>query len=554
MASFSSWDGIKMVANKGLITDVLKGRLGFDGIVVSDWNAHSQVPGCTKYSCAAAINAGIDMLMAPDGWKRLFQNTVLQVRSGEIPIARIDDAVRRVLLVKILAGVFDRPAPANRAEAGKFATLASPAHRAVAREAVRKSLVLLKNENNLLPLRANQSVLIAGDGADNIAKQSGGWTISWQGTGSTNADFPQGTSIYQGLRQAIEAGGGHAELSPDGTFKTKPDVAIVVFGEDPYAEFQGDLDTLEYVPSNERELAMLRSLRTQNIPVVAVFLSGRPLWVNPQLNLADAFVAAWLPGTEGGGVADLLVRAPDGAVRDFTGKLGFSWPRTGLQDGKHRGDVGYDPLFPVGFGLSYKQTQILASLPEESGVPAAARINRNIYFRLGRAAGAWSLYAGDAHGAERVTATRQTSPSKIVDVRSVDVQVQEDAKQVTWTGAGEGIIRIEGRAIDLRRQSNGDMAVALRFKLDTAPTDRVKWSLNCGKDCGAATDITDVLRAATPGEWTTLKVKLACFADAGAEMATVERPIELSTAGRLALTFTDIRLDSNTGDAICPGS
>ncbi|GIL41682.1 glycoside hydrolase family 3 protein [Roseiterribacter gracilis] len=555
MASFSSWNGVKMVANKGLITDVLKGRLGFDGIVVSDWNAHSQVPGCTKYSCAAAINAGIDMLMAPDGWKRLFQNTLAQVRAGEIPMARIDDAVRRVLTVKILSGAFDRGLPSQRPAAGKFAALAGADHRAVAREAVRKSLVLLKNERNLLPLQAKSNVLIAGDGADNIAKQSGGWTISWQGTGSTNRDFPQGMSIYAGLQQAIESGGGRVELSADGSFQTKPDVAIVVIGEDPYAEFQGDLDTLEYVSSNENELAMLRKLKAQNIPVVTVFLSGRPLWTNPQLNLADAFVAAWLPGTEGGGIADLLVRAPDGAVRhDFTGKLSFSWPRTGLQDGKHRGDAGYDPLFPVGYGLSYKQGARVAALSEESGVPAAARINRNIYFRQGRAAGAWSLYTSDAQGAERVTATRQTSPRKIVDVRSVDVAQQEDAKHVTWNGAGEGSIRIEGRPVDLRRQSNGDMAVSLRFRVDATPTDRVKWTVNCGKDCGAATDVTDVLRAATPGAWTTLKVKLACFADAGADMQTVERPIELVTSGKLELTFTDIRLDSNTGDAICPGS
>jgi beta-glucosidase len=553
MASYNSWHGIKMTANKGLLTEVLKGRLGFDGVVVGDWNAQSQVPGCTRYSCAAAFNAGIDMLMAPDSWRLLYQNTLAQVRSGEIAMARIDDAVRRVLTVKLVAGLFDRGRPSERVDAGKFDHLAAPAHREVAREAVRKSLVLLKNENNLLPLRARSSVLITGDGADNVPKQAGGWTISWQGTGNRNEDFPQATSIYQGLRQAIEAGGGRAEHSADGTFRTRPDVAIVVFGEDPYAEYQGDRETLEYVPSNEHELTMMRSLKAQGIPVIALFLSGRPLWVNPQLNLADAFVAAWLPGSEGAGIADLLIRAPDGAVRyDFTGRLSYSWPRTAMPDGKHRGDAGYDPLFPVGFGLTYKQNVAWAHLSEEPGVSQVVRLDRHAFFRRGRAAGSWSLYAADAHGAERVTATRQTSPARIVDVHSVDAQTQEDAKQVAWSGEGEGSIWIEGRAFDLRLPANSGAAVTLRYRLDEAPTDRVKWTVSCGKSCGASVDVTDALHSARAGEWATLKVKLGCFA--GADLAKVERPIELTTSGKLALTFTELKLDNDPGGAICPGT
>ena len=274
----------------------MKQQLGFDGFVVGDWNAHEQIVGCTKYSCAAAILAGVDMLMAPDGWKQLFQNTVAQVRSGAIPQSRIDDAVTRILRVKTLAGFFKRPAPSERSD---FAQLGSAAHRELAREAVRKSLVLLKNAHGTLPLNPHTRVLVAGDAADSIADQSGGWTIDWQGNHNSNADFPKAVSIYGGIKAAVESAGGSVELSRTGKYRNKPEAAIVVFGEQPYAEFQGDRETLEYSPNDKHELLLLRRLHAAGIPTVTVFLSGRPLWVNPEINASDAFVAAWLPGSEG---------------------------------------------------------------------------------------------------------------------------------------------------------------------------------------------------------------------------------------------------------------
>lgn len=555
MASFSSWQGIKLTAARELLTDVLKGRMGFDGFVVSDWNAHDQVPGCTKHSCPAAINAGIDMLMAPDSWKELFDNTVAQVKAGEIPMARLDDAVRRVLRVKALAGLLDKPAPSKRALAGDFKLLGAAEHRAVAREAVRKSLVLLKNNGGLLPLAPKAKVLVAGDGADDIGKQSGGWTLSWQGTGNKNSDFPGATSIYAGIRQAVEAAGGSASLSVDGSFTNKPDVAIVVFGEDPYAEFQGDLDGIEYQAEEKRDLALLKRLKAQGIPVVSVFLSGRPLWVNPELNASDAFVAAWLPGSEGGGVADLLFRKPDGSIaHDFTGKLSFSWPRSAAQVVLNRGDADYDPLFAYGYGLGVKDRTEVAALPEDPGVPKSARANSGVYFRQGRAVSPWSLQAKDGAGSVRVTTTRQASPNGVVDVKSVDVQAQEDAKSVTWSGKGQGSVLVEGRPVDLRRQSNGDMVVTVRYRLDEKPTAPVLLTVGCSEGCGGSVDISSLLAPAKPGEWRTAKVKLSCFAAAGADMSKVDRPVEIVTAGRLALTFTDLRLDSNTGESTCPAS
>ncbi|HEY3784658.1 MAG TPA: glycoside hydrolase family 3 protein [Steroidobacteraceae bacterium] len=356
MTSLSSWQGVRMAANRGLITDVLKARLHFDGLVIGDWNAHGQIRGCSNWSCATAINAGLDVLMAPDSWKDLFANTLSQVHSGQIPPARLDDAVRRILRVKLRARLFEEGRPSSRPMAGRFDLLGSDAHRALARRAVRESLVLLKNTRQLLPLSPHQHVLVAGDAADNIAKQSGGWTLRWQGTGLTNKAFPHCESIYAGIRSAVTEGGGTVQLSPSGSYSSRPDVAIVVFGENPYAEVRGDLSTVEYSPGDKRDLRLLRTLRLQHVPVVSVFVSGRPLWVTPELDASDAFVAAWLPGGEGEGIADLLFKAPDGTVRfDFRGKLSFSWPRTPQQVGVYRGDNGAKPLFPYGYGLTYSE-------------------------------------------------------------------------------------------------------------------------------------------------------------------------------------------------------
>ena len=340
MASFNSWNGVKNHGNKYLLTDVLKTRMGFDGFVVGDWNGHGQIKGCTNDSCPQAINAGLDIFMVPTGaWKPLYENTIAQVKSGEISMARIDDAVARVLRVKLRAGLFDKPSPANRLYSGKTELIGAQDHREVARQAVRESLVLLKNKNDLLPLSPNQHVLITGDGADNIGKQSGGWSITWQGTNNKNADFPGATSIYKGLEEQVTAAGGKVTLSDDGSFDQRPDVAVVVFGEEPYAEGHGDRDNLEFERGNKKSLALLKSLKAQGINVVSVFISGRPMWVNSELNASDAFVAAWLPGTEGGGVADVLLKAADGSVNhDFKGKLSFSWPKTAVQTTVNKGD------------------------------------------------------------------------------------------------------------------------------------------------------------------------------------------------------------------------
>ncbi|AQS38793.1 hypothetical protein Sps_03675 [Shewanella psychrophila] len=264
------------------------------------------MPGCSNESCAQAANAGLDIFMVPTAaWKPLYENILEQVRSGEILTSRIDDIVSRILRVKLRAGLFDKPSPAKRVLSGKTALIGAKAHRDIARQAVRESLVMLKNQSNILPLSPKLSVLVAGDGADNIGKQAGGWSITWQGTNNSNADFPGGSSIYQGIADTVNAEGGQVELIVNGEYSHKPAVAIVVFGEEPYAEGVGDVEHLEFQAGTKHDLALLKRLKAQGITVVSVFLTGRPLWVNTELNASDGFVVAWLPGNEGDGITQV---------------------------------------------------------------------------------------------------------------------------------------------------------------------------------------------------------------------------------------------------------
>jgi beta-glucosidase len=544
MASFSSWNGAKHTGNPTILTDVLRGPLGFDGFVVSDWNAHGQIPGCSNESCAAAFNAGIDMFMAPDSWRALYHNTLEQARSGEIGMARLDEAVRRILRVKVKLGLFEPEGPASRALEGQFQHLGSDEHRAVARDAVRQSLVLLKNDG-VLPIRANANILVAGAAADDIGQASGGWTLTWQGTGNRREHFPNGQSIWEGIEEAVTEAGGAATLSADGSFEARPDVAIVVFGETPYAEFQGDVEHLDFVP--DEPLETLRALQAQGIPTVSVFLSGRPMWTNPEINASDAFVAAWLPGAEGGGIADVLIGDASGAPRhDFTGTLSFSWPRTAVQGPLNAGDADYDPLFAYGHGLSYARPGEVPELSEESGVTGAAT-NPDRYFTEGRFTPPWSLALRDAGGERRLGQEASgASPRDGVTVRSADGSAQESARALVFSGEG-GVANISAAPVDLTRQTNGEMAIGFRYRVDAAPTGPVFLTLDEGM-----VDMTRIFGAAPIGEWREIKVRLSCLRDAGANVAEVSEPFGLSTASAFAVSFETVRLASNEGDAVCP--
>lgn len=523
MASFSSWNGEKMSGNKSLLTDVLKGRMHFDGFVVGDWNSHGQVASCTNESCAKAINAGLDMFMySGTGWKALYTNTLAQVQSGEIPMTRLDDAVRRILRVKLRAGLFDRGAPSSRPLAGKFELIGAPDHRALARQAVRESLVLLKNERGLLPLKPHATILVAGAAAQSIGQQAGGWSITWQGTGVPDKDFPNAQSIWSGIADTVKAAGGTATYSAEGGLTTKPDAAIVVFGEQPYAEFKGDRPTLEYSPDDKGDLALLRKLKADGIPVVAVFLSGRPLWVNAELNASDAFVAAFLPGSEGGGIADMLFRKNDGTVaQDFRGRLSFSWPKRPDQYVLNRRDPGYDPLFPFGYGLTYARPTHLGTLDERRPAGLAAATPSR-FFTKGAVPEGWSL---------------RVPPG--IAMRAIDRRAQEDARAYAWQR--DGAIRIDApKPLDLDRETNGEISVVVDYRVDQAPSGHVSIGMADGTRI-VSIAVTKALAA--PSAWQSLAIPLQCFRRGGLAMTGVTSPFILSATPGLALAISDIRLD-----------
>ena len=530
MASYSSWNGVKNHGNHYLLTDVLKGRMHFGGFVVGDWNGHGQIPGCKPDNCAAAINAGLDMYMAPDSWKGLYTSLLAQARDGTVPMARLDDAVSRILRVKLRAGLFEAGPPSKRPLAGEFNRLWSDDTRALAREAVRQSLVLLKNEEGLLPLDPHSRVLVTGEGADNIGKQNGGWTITWQGTGLTNSRFPHGTSIWEGIRSAVAAAGGKAELSPNGSFRDKPDVAIVVFGEEPYAEMLGDRKVLALPIAQNAHLGILRKLREQGIPVVSVLLSGRPLWMNRELNASRAFIAAWLPGTEGAGVADLLFRGPKGsAPLDFTGTLSYSWPRDASGNPLNAGQPGYAPLFPLGYGLRYAKGGSVPALPEDPGVPDSL-INAGFFLEGGSAIAPWQLR-------EEGGAALRAEP--------VSDGVQQIARRFVSRG-GAVRIGLQGeQPLDAQREANGDVLLMLRLRSGGAIPGDLWMSMACGEGCAGRLRLGPQLQKLPRGEWQTVGVPLKCFQAAGADMSRITEPMAFGSDSPFDLALARVQLGTN---------
>jgi len=548
MASFNSWHGEKNHGSHYLLTEVLKDRMGFDGLVVGDWNGHGQIANCSNESCSQAANAGLDIYMAPTAsWKPLFHNTVAQVKSGEISEARVNDAVRRILRVKIRAGLFDKPSPANRPFSGKANIIGSKAHREIARDAVRQSLVLLKNTNTLLPLSPKQHVLVSGDGAHNIGKQSGGWSITWQGTGNSNEDFPGATSIYDGIEASMKAAGGSSELSVDGHFTKKPDLAIVVFGEEPYAEGNGDLDNLEYQRGHKKDLALLKKLKSQGIKVVSVFITGRPLWVNPELNASDAFLVAWLPGTEGGGVADLIFSKPNGDIQfDFTGKLSFTWPANPRQTAINRYDENSVGLLPYGFGLSYgtssSEENILSNNLSETiqssseTLPDLALFDRAVKTP-------WSLWIGGQNSRQEVTSSQQKNDT--LALRTIDKIVQEDALELIYTGPAQVSIS-SAFPSDLRSYREANASLVMNLKVDSSASKNVYIGMGCEDSCEAKLDVGKQIKTAPVGQWQSMSIDLQCFQNAGANLGKIFTPFELMSDGEFAVNIADIRIEPNS--------
>ncbi|WP_207946047.1 glycoside hydrolase family 3 protein [Actinomadura sp. 7K534] len=344
MPSFSSvdWkeDGVgnpvKMHAHKELLTGVLKGEIGFDGFVISDWAAIQQIPGDYATQVRTSVNAGVDMFMEPYSAPQFVETLLAEVRAGRVQMSRIDDAVRRILAAKFKLGLFERPYTDRR-----YAdTIGSPAHRAVARRAVAESQVLLKNRGHALPLKRNADVYVAGVNADDMGNQAGGWTVTWQGQ---SGDIIPGTTILDGIKQYS----GDVTYSADASAPTSgSDVGVVVVGETPYAEGVGDVGNGHTLNLSDADKANIDKVCGAIETCVVLDVAGRPQIVTDRLSKMDAFVMSWLPGSEGAGVADVLF-----GKRPFQGRLPVSWPRSEDQEPINVGDRDYDPLFPYGYGL-----------------------------------------------------------------------------------------------------------------------------------------------------------------------------------------------------------
>ena len=342
MIAHSSVEGLPMHAHRHLITDVLRGELGFGGLVVSDWAGTGDVSSDYPAAVRSVVNAGIDVVMVPYDYRTFISTLREEVNAGRVPLARIDDAVTRILKKKLELGLFERPLADRSLTAG----VGSAAHRDLARRAVRASLVLLKNDGGILPLaKSTPRIFVAGKSADDIGIQAGGWTIYWQGG---SGDIIPGTTILRAIRATVAPTTTVTYYSDASGIDASYDVAIVVVGERPYAEWYGD--RTDSLGLDAEDLETLAAVRRSGVPTVVVLVSGRPLIVTDQLPDWRAFIAAWLPGSEGQGVADVL-------FGDFapTGTLPMSWPRSASQIPINVGDPSYDPLFRYGFGLTYRQ-------------------------------------------------------------------------------------------------------------------------------------------------------------------------------------------------------
>lgn len=344
MPSYSSWNGVKCSASKELLTDILKEELGFEGFLISDYNAIDQISKDYKEAIKTSVNAGMDMFMVPQKYREFIKLLSELVNEKQVPIERIDDAVLRILQVKAAMGLLDEGVSLT-ADQKLQKDFGSADHREVARQAVRESIVLLKNENNVLPLsKSAKRIHVAGVAADDIGIQCGGWTVEWQGEAGNVTTG--GTTLLTALKSAL-GDGVEITYSADGAGAEGADVVLAVIGEKPYAEGSGDD---EHLALQEADQKMLANVEKSGLHTAVVLYSGRPLAVAELIEKSDAFVAAWLPGSEGAGIVDVLVGdyAP-------TGKLSFTWPQDAKQEPINKGDSNYEPLFPFDFGLTYSK-------------------------------------------------------------------------------------------------------------------------------------------------------------------------------------------------------
>ena len=510
MASFNSWNGKKLHGYEELLTDILKKDMQFDGFVVGDWNGHGQVEGCSNAKCAQSFNAGVDMFMVPENWKDLLRNTIRQVKSGEISETRLDEAVRNILRVKSRLGLFNGRVPHEFKEN----YLGDPKHIALARQAVRESLVLLKNNKQLLPLNPSQHIGIIGDAAKKISSQTGGWTITWQGRENLNSDFINVNSIYEALEEAVISAGGTIEFSNNGKFNKDPDVVIGIFGEEPYAEMLGDLKDVSFNATDPKFLPLLEAMNAQNIPTVSIFLSGRPLVVNRQLNASDAFIAAWLPGSAVEGIADVIFTNDNKINYDFVGKLSYSWPKTKDQAVLNFTDSIYDPLFPFGYGLTYASDLEVERIQTNRSNSKLDLLN----VFLGAASIPGKEFVVTQAGPEFVLEDDYVSANSKVKITRFDYQRQDDAKNIVFMD--DQSLQAFGISTESPVSLSSMKApfYEIIMRVNSLANPALYFSVGCGNNCRGSAELPTELMT----DWSTINIPLSCLEKDGLDKTKIQ--------------------------------
>ena len=537
MASFNSWNGSKVHGNKYLLTEVLKEKMNFTGFVVGDWNGHQQVPGCNAGSCPESFNAGVDMFMVPENWKALYKNTVKQVKDGEISIERLDDAVKRILTVKQQLGMFEGRVPNQT----KYSEVGLQKNREIARRAVRESLVLIKNNNAVLPIKDQQKILVIGDSADSLKIQTGGWTLDWQGANNTNSDFPGSVTFLQALKEYENLEITHKNSLSNLDLNKNYDLVIVAYGEEPYAEGIGDRKNLFYRDS--KTLNTLKRLKRNGNKVVSIFFTGRPLWTNEFINLSDAFVVAWLPGTESRGMTDVLVANEDGSVNyDFQGKLPFSWPSDPNQSTIAFYDPASDAEFDYGYGLTYKSPKALASLDES--FEKSDDYGDLVEIFSGKFNNPFEGFIQENNSPQiKLSSTNNTTQNDIVQIDFIDVDKQDDTLRVTFNADGNlnSFHILTTEVIGLEDFQSGFLNFNARV---VESSGAIFLAATCGFGCMGSIDVTSLLVKSKSFDG--YSVPLKCLTDKGLDLSKTISPMILFGPADLTIDFKNISLSKNS--------
>ena len=537
MASFNSWNGSKVHGNKYLLTEVLKEKMNFTGFVVGDWNGHQQVPGCNTGSCPESFNAGVDMFMVPENWKALYKNTVKQVKDGEISKERLDDAVKRILTVKQQLGMFEGRVPNQT----KYSEVGLQKNRDIARRAVRESLVLIKNNNATLPIKNKQKILVIGDSADSLKIQTGGWTLDWQGANNTNSDFPGSITFLQALKEYENLEITHKNSLSNLDLNKNYDLVIVAYGEEPYAEGIGDRKNLFYRDS--KTLNTLKRLKRNGNKVISIFFTGRPLWTNEFINLSDAFVVAWLPGTESRGMTDVLVANEDGSVNyDFQGKLPFSWPSDPNQSTIAFYDPASDAEFDYGYGLTYKSPKALASLDES--FEKSDDYGDLVEIFSGKFNNPFEGFIQENNSPQiKLSSTNNTTQNDIVQIDFIDVDKQDDTLRVTFNADGNlnSFHILTTEVIGLEDFQSGFLNFNARV---VESSGAIFLAATCGFGCMGSIDVTSLLVKSKSFDG--YSVPLKCLTDKGLDLSKTISPMILFGPADLAIDFKNISLSKNS--------